>query len=706
MHWGTIASGELVVKDAKMRDKLAKKHGVLCFEMEAVGVLTGFPCIVIRGISDYCDSHKNDDWHGFAAAAAAAYARQLFSYIPFSQSASDTLEIPAKEEIRTRSKSSTRNSHEDVKLPDRTRSSRSAPNKRSPSRDTKPPSPFEWPRRPDHSNVVLGAHTEHWNDLWKLKKYDDAESLAREIVVLNKQAYGPDHVETAEAQYNLARALYELRKYDEAEVWLDKILSKNVPMLLLQGMTLRKQKKYKRAEEALKQAVKEQEPQHPRTVDAQLELARTYDDQSKYAEYEQVLWKLAANLTKQYGEDSKRTADAKHRLGQVLYTQKKYKEAEEVLRQASESRITKLGQNSPQTLDTLHLLGKTLWGLSRDKESENVLRTVTDGRLARLGPKHRDTLSSFYHLGKTLNSLGKDREAVSFLEKAVDGQSETLGKTHHETLDSSYRLAQTLRSLGKNRRAEPLMRQVAEAGLEKHGKDHLATLQMFHSLGKILEERKRWKEAEKALRTAADGCERVVGKEHEETLSCKYALGTVLMERGNFDEAEKLLREVLEVRIKTLGSEHQDTLLTMYKLGCTLMRRDWKSKEAEELMRKLIDTKRTDAGGVVKAGFDNRLWAQRMLAELCFRQDRYGEAEEGLKQVVLKWSTSPLRGPGHPDTLWAQDLLGRALYKQGKFSLADKAFGVVVAERTKKLGKEHELTKQAVQQRQIARDRL
>lgn len=85
VHRGTIASGELVLKSSTLRDLLGKKYGVLCFEMEAAGVLSDFPCLVIRGISDYCDSHKNDQWHGFAAATAAAYARELFSYMPIEQ---------------------------------------------------------------------------------------------------------------------------------------------------------------------------------------------------------------------------------------------------------------------------------------------------------------------------------------------------------------------------------------------------------------------------------------------------------------------------------------------------------------------------------------------------------------------------------------------------------------------------------------------
>ncbi|KAF9872076.1 hypothetical protein CkaCkLH20_10413 [Colletotrichum karsti] len=82
VHMGNIASGERVIKDATLRDGLAKQYGLLCFEMEAAGVSFNFPCLTIRGISDYCDSHKNDRWRGYAAAVAAGYTRQLFFHMP------------------------------------------------------------------------------------------------------------------------------------------------------------------------------------------------------------------------------------------------------------------------------------------------------------------------------------------------------------------------------------------------------------------------------------------------------------------------------------------------------------------------------------------------------------------------------------------------------------------------------------------------
>ncbi|KAF4426403.1 Vegetative incompatibility protein HET-E-1 [Colletotrichum fructicola] len=79
VHYGLIASGNQVIKDAKFRDAMNKGLGgqLLCVEMEAAGLMTNFPCLVIRGICDYADSHKNKVWQEHAAAVAAAYAKEL-----------------------------------------------------------------------------------------------------------------------------------------------------------------------------------------------------------------------------------------------------------------------------------------------------------------------------------------------------------------------------------------------------------------------------------------------------------------------------------------------------------------------------------------------------------------------------------------------------------------------------------------------------
>lgn len=79
IFYGLIASGDLLIKDGQTRDRIAQELGVICFEMEAAGLMDHFPCVVIRGISDYSDSHKNKAWQNYAAATAAAYAKELLS---------------------------------------------------------------------------------------------------------------------------------------------------------------------------------------------------------------------------------------------------------------------------------------------------------------------------------------------------------------------------------------------------------------------------------------------------------------------------------------------------------------------------------------------------------------------------------------------------------------------------------------------------
>ena len=84
LYFGKIASGNQVMKDAVTRDRLSKElGGILCFEMEAAGLMNNFPCLAVRGICDYADSHKNKKW------VAAACAKELLVIIPPNQVAKE-----------------------------------------------------------------------------------------------------------------------------------------------------------------------------------------------------------------------------------------------------------------------------------------------------------------------------------------------------------------------------------------------------------------------------------------------------------------------------------------------------------------------------------------------------------------------------------------------------------------------------------------
>ncbi|KAJ5923635.1 hypothetical protein N7454_008880 [Penicillium verhagenii] len=83
VHYGLIASGNQVIKDALFRDEINKLLGgkILCFEMEAAGLMNDFPCLVIRGICDYADAHKNKKWQKYAATVAAAFVKELLEVV-------------------------------------------------------------------------------------------------------------------------------------------------------------------------------------------------------------------------------------------------------------------------------------------------------------------------------------------------------------------------------------------------------------------------------------------------------------------------------------------------------------------------------------------------------------------------------------------------------------------------------------------------
>ncbi|UPL00291.1 hypothetical protein LCI18_011225 [Fusarium solani-melongenae] len=83
VHYGTIASGDQVMRDGQSRDWVSQElGGVLCFEMEAAGLMNSFPCLVLRGICDYADSHKSKTWQPYASATAAACAKEILLIIP------------------------------------------------------------------------------------------------------------------------------------------------------------------------------------------------------------------------------------------------------------------------------------------------------------------------------------------------------------------------------------------------------------------------------------------------------------------------------------------------------------------------------------------------------------------------------------------------------------------------------------------------
>lgn len=82
IHFGYFASGDSVLESGLDRDRIASKE-VIGFEMEGAGVWDMLPTVIVKGVCDYADSHKNKIWQGYAAAASASCTHALLQYWSF-----------------------------------------------------------------------------------------------------------------------------------------------------------------------------------------------------------------------------------------------------------------------------------------------------------------------------------------------------------------------------------------------------------------------------------------------------------------------------------------------------------------------------------------------------------------------------------------------------------------------------------------------
>jgi nucleoside phosphorylase len=80
IHIGTIASANTVMRSGEHRDELTRNENIIGFEMEGAGVWDILPCLIIKGVCDYADSHKNKTWQNYAAATSACCVKALLKY--------------------------------------------------------------------------------------------------------------------------------------------------------------------------------------------------------------------------------------------------------------------------------------------------------------------------------------------------------------------------------------------------------------------------------------------------------------------------------------------------------------------------------------------------------------------------------------------------------------------------------------------------
>ncbi len=97
VHFGSIASGNHVMKSSEHRDEISLREGTIAFEMESAGAWDHFPCLVVKGVCNYADGHENKVWQHYAASASASCAKALLYEWSSPEAPAQEVEVKARQ---------------------------------------------------------------------------------------------------------------------------------------------------------------------------------------------------------------------------------------------------------------------------------------------------------------------------------------------------------------------------------------------------------------------------------------------------------------------------------------------------------------------------------------------------------------------------------------------------------------------------------
>ncbi|RYP53741.1 hypothetical protein DL768_001341 [Monosporascus sp. mg162] len=693
IHYGLIVSGNTVIKDSATKDAILEQLGdnCICFEMEAAGLMKNFPCLVIRGICDYVDSHQNSRWPRYAAATAAAYAKEFLGVI----SRQELILEPRAGDII--------NNHGSFTVP-------FARNHDFVGRESilrqllERIPPMAYPNDCQRTAVEgLGGIGKTWivlEAVYRVREQHPNCSIFW-VPVINVAAFensyreigqqlgvkGIDEdkvdvkplVKAALSQQKAGSWLLVVDNADDSEVLFGhggsqgladflpfsrqgsilfttrshelvtrlNILARN--RITVKGMTEAE------ARGLLRNGLEEHQMRDTESTGALLELLAHYP--------------LAVKQASAY-------------MGKTRISTAKY---------------LNFCRSSDGTL-VRRLLSKGLEDRGQYIGIQNGVATtwlISFQHLSRENPLAAKYLKFICFLAEKDIPASLLLDGDDMLENVEAIGEKVLSANHPDTFRSIDNLALILRSQRKYQEAEMMYRQALAlrekmlGEIQRGGDDAPASTgtqgksaSSMNNLALVLDGQGKRDIAEKMHRQTLEIREKTLGPEHPDTLTSTDNLALVLGSRGHYDIAEKIHRQTLETRKKVLGPEHPDTLTRIDNLALVLSGRG-KCEVAEKMHRRTLELREK----VLGPEHPDTLTSMDNLAFVLGNQRNYDMAEK------THWETLEMRekvlGPEHPDTLTSMDNLARILSSQGKYEVAEKMILQTLELREKVLGLVH-----------------
>jgi nucleoside phosphorylase/tetratricopeptide (TPR) repeat protein len=743
IHYGLIASGDQVMKDSETRDRLAQQHGILCFEMEAAGLMDGLPTLVIRGICDYCDSHKQKEWQAYAALAAAAYAKWLLSAMTVSRMNQGL------------TKNNSRMGHYMVPLG---RNPRFVGRQNEITGLEELITMKDGPRKVAVTGLGGVGKTQVALELaYRVRDRDKECSIfwvactSYEVIeqtYLNMaQALGLPNVKPAEVKEQVKRYLISEQagkwllifdNADDVDMWLSDdragpALEDFLPQSE-QGRILFTTRNRKLAVELTSSSIipipdvdedtalkilerslvdKGLLQDHPTAVaileklsflplaitQASAYINKNGLDLSTYSALLQEQEPEVVELLSEDFKDEGRYEDLQNPVITTWLISFKQIQCQDQLAADFLSFIAYINpRNIPRSLlpmpasrkrgiDALGLLNAYAFINSQDT-GINLHRLVhismrnwlpQNALFSHWIQRAADQMRNVFPDDPYTNR-GLWRECLPHaLSLVYEDEFTAQWKDYVDLIDN---IADCLYEEGKFNEAEVLYTELLRIKQENTGPNHPSALYSMAQLAVTYWKQGRWNEAEKLGVQVLEMRKTVLGAEHPHTLTSMSNLALVYTDQGRWNEAEKLGVQVIEMRKTVLGAKHPDTLTSMSNLA-SLYRDQGQIEEAEKLGVQVMEIRKTMLG----AKHPDTLTSMSNLALVYTDQGRWNEAEK-LELQVLETENTVL-GAEHPDTLTIMANLALTYRKQGRWNEAEKLWVQVTEMRKTVLGAEH-----------------
>ncbi|CRG88502.1 Nephrocystin-3 [Talaromyces islandicus] len=714
IHYGLIASANQVVKDGRRRDQLAQEFGVSCVEMEAAGLMNDFPCLVIRGICDYADSHKNKEWQGYAAAVAAAYTKELLLVVPINQidntpmarnALADSVTIlhglggMGKTQLAIRFA----REHKDDFTAIFWLSGK--------SRDTLLQSLSSvLPRLPGQAQNMKATNKEEIEQYaTQVLQWLAIPENSRWLVIFdNIDQYSPVHdgtddgydigefFPTADHGSILITSRLQILTDLGISFPIQKLKTKDAIELLLQSSGISIQKTIREEEigadaialagrlDGLPLAI----------VIAGAYMHETGTSISEYLQYYQKSWhdlQLYSRPRRHYQQ------------GNILQTwmisyreiKKRHPNAAELLLLLAHFDNQDICLIFKETIRTL--IGFSLIEVNQPMESYAMHPVVQEWCIDIANTKNNEKASQWNELAMVSigymvppdnipNYWEVERRLLAHADFVQQRWMSDRLTDNIAIWGAFHGLGNLYQHQDKPKEAKEMFQRALTGYENALGPDHIATLGTINNLGFLYQDQGKLKEAEETYQQALAGFEKVLGPDHTSTLNTVNNLGFLYRNQGKLKEAKEMFQRALTGYENALGPDHTSTLGTVNDLGLLYSDQD-KLKEAEELFQRAL----TGYEKALGPDHTSTLVTVNNLGNLYSDQGKLKEAKEMFQRALTGYEKA--LGPDH--TLHSPALnnnLGILYFYQGKLKEAEEMYQRALAGKEKTLGLDHTST--------------